>query len=171
MSFQLHKLQSCSTQPTPSVLQCQTTHWRYFIIIWSMIYQPCSYSNYQGSARDAMQTKYIYFNTMIIACCYFYCIAITTLLIVLHCHYPIAIEHHIFDHHHVRAYLLMILVFLSDLLLHEHSKYAPWSWPTDTRERESESAFETGSDSLMKIYCGSALGCDSVQTIRLEWFI
>ena len=58
-----------------------------------------------------MQTKYIYFNTMIIACCYFYCIAITTLLIVLHCHYPlavvIAIEHHIFVHRHVRAFLLM----------------------------------------------------------------
>ena len=67
--------------------------------------------SYQGSARDAMQTKYIYFNTMIIACCYFYCIAITTLLIVLHCHYPlavvIAIEHHIFVHRHVRAFLLM----------------------------------------------------------------
>ena len=59
-----------------------------------------------------MQTKYIYFNTMIIACCYFYCIAITTLLIVLHCHYPlavvIAIEHHIFVHRHVRAFLLML---------------------------------------------------------------
>ena len=84
---------------------------QYYSAIWNDIIFIVLPPSYQGSARDAMQTKYIYFNTMIIACCYFYCIAITTLLIVLHCHYPlaivIAIEHHIFVHRHVRAFLLM----------------------------------------------------------------